>query len=441
MENAAKKHDQLSEHPALLPYPSKLFVETTTHCNLACSMCVKHAEDSVIGNDHMSLDTFARLEPAFDNLQTLILNGIGEPLMHPQLEDFIRRARNRMAAEATISFQSNGLLLDERRAASLAEAGLSSVCISLDAIAPETFRRVRQGGEVAAVQGAFQAIDKLRRAHAAAPRVGVECVVKQDNLDELPEVIRWAAQQGAGFAIVTQLMPYDVSQIDQTTYDANTDRAIALFDKWRRIAADRGLVFEDYRTQAWKGDRTRERRLLDLVEEMISEARREDVFVHLKQLFERDEAQIEQTEEIFAKATKVAESFEIDLQLPSVLPQHERKCRFVEDGGAFVAWDGKVHPCYNLWHGYSCFINGWEKSVLPKVFGNINHEPILDIWQRSAWSDFRSNVLRYDYPYCSNCSVAPCDYIEKEEFEQDCYIMEEPCGTCLWAMGLLQCLQ
>lgn len=441
MDNTVRKFNDPAGHPADLPYPSRLFVETTTHCNLACSMCVKHAEGSVIGSDHMGLDTLARLEPVFDNLQTLVLNGIGEPLMHPQLETFIRRARSRMPAASTISFQSNGLLLDERRAVSLAEAGLDAICISLDAISPATFRRVRQGAEVAAVQGAFEAIGRLRRTNRSAPRLGVEFVVKQDNLDELPEVIQWAAQQGASFAIVTQLMPYDASQVGQTIYDANTDRAVALFDKWRRIAAERALVLEDYRTQAWKGDRIRDRKLLDLVEEMKSEARREEVFIHLQQLFERNEASIERATRIFGQASAIARRFGLDLSLPSVLPRHERKCHFVEDGGAFISRDGKVHPCYNLWHGYSCFINGWEKAVAPKVLGNVNSEPLIDIWRQPAWRQFRSNVLRYDYPYCSNCSVAPCDFIEKDDFEQDCYIREEPCGTCLWAMGLLHCLR
>jgi hypothetical protein len=37
--------------------------------------------------------------------------------------------------------------------------------------------------------------------------------------------------------------------------------------------------------------------------------------------------------------------------------------------------------------------------------------------------------------------VAPCDLVQEEDFEQDCFTNPEPCGACQWAMGLLQCLQ
>ena len=79
--------------PACRPHPSKLFVETTTRCNFNCEMCIKHAPASEIREGDLSLATFAALEPAFPHLEALILSGIGEPLLHPHLERFIRQAK------------------------------------------------------------------------------------------------------------------------------------------------------------------------------------------------------------------------------------------------------------------------------------------------------------------------------------------------------------
>ena len=125
-----------------------------------------------------------------------------------------------------------------------------------------------------------------------------------------------------------------------------------------------------------------------------------------------------------------------------MVPAGERRCDFVEDGGAFVSWDGKVHPCYFLWHGYRCFINGREKFVLPKVFGDLAEGDLLTIWNSPEYAAFRSSVLGYDYPFCSDCNLAKCcDYVMAEEFEQDCYINNEPCGDCLWCKGVFQCLR
>lgn len=441
MQSTDKAIPEKPVHPALLPFPSKLFVETTTRCNLSCPMCPKHAQESAIGDHHMLEQTFERLEPAFDGLQALILNGIGEPLMHPQLENFIRKARARMPAEGWIGFQSNGLLLDEKRAASLADAGLSRICLSLDAISPETFRRVRLGGEVSAVQGAFAALKMAKAGTRGDLRIGVEFVVRRDNVHELPEVIEWAARQGADFAIVSQLMPYDPSQTGQRAYQDNTDAAIALYEKWRHIASQQGLNLQDYQQKAWSSERTKHEALVGMVAQIKAEARANDVFINIRQLLEHDSAVGQMTGEAFNRAKEAAARHGLELHLPAVLPSHNRNCAFVEEGGAFVSWDGKVHPCYNLWHGYRCHIGDWERTVTPKSFGSVHDAQLLEIWNRPDFLAFRRNVLRYDYPYCSNCGVAPCDYMEAEEFEQDCYLREEPCGACLWAMGLLQCLQ
>ena len=94
-----------------------------------------------------------------------------------------------------------------------------------------------------------------------------------------------------------------------------------------------------------------------------------------------------------------------------------------------------------MWHGYRCFIDDWNRYVTPKVFGNVVADDLLQLCNRPDFRRFRENVLIHDYPYCSNCSVAPCDYIEADDFEQDCFLGVEPCGACLWSMGLLQCLQ
>ncbi|HEX9080538.1 MAG TPA: hypothetical protein VF795_13165, partial [Desulfuromonadaceae bacterium] len=84
--------------PALRPYPSKLFVETTTRCNLGCVMCVKQADGCGMTDGDLQPALFAALEPAFPHLEALVLNGVGEPLLNPGLEGYIRRARGAMPA-------------------------------------------------------------------------------------------------------------------------------------------------------------------------------------------------------------------------------------------------------------------------------------------------------------------------------------------------------
>lgn len=60
----------------------------------------------------------------------------------------------------------------------------------------------------------------------------------------------------------------------------------------------------------------------------------------------------------------------------------------------------------------------------------LRDQDILHIRNTPEFSAFRHDVLAYDYPFCSSCNVAPCDYVQAEEFEQDCHISKVP----LWVM-------
>ncbi len=437
------RQDCQADLPALRQYPSKLFVETTTRCNLGCFMCVKQSGECCIAEGDLAAELFQKLEPAFPRLEALILNGIGEPLLNPDLEEFIRRARERMPASGWIGFQSNGLLLDNHRARSLAEAGLDRICISIDAVSPEMFREVREGGELSAVEKALAALGRAKFSTGRPDlQVGVEFVLMRRNLRELPHALRWAATRGVSFALVTHVLPYDEKHADEAAYETCTDQAIELFQLWRDKAEAAGVDISRYFQVLWKYSKDpEEQKIIQFVEQMKADAGGRGIFLDLKKLFNLDFAWLEQVGEVFTEARQVAEECGIDLRLPEVVLKGDRRCEFVEDGGAFVSWQGGVHPCYFLWHSYNCFASGWNQMVQPKVFGNLADKGILEIWNSGEFRSFRQNVVAYDYPFCASCSLAPCDYVQTESFEQDCHVNEEPCGSCLWCMGLFQCLR
>nr|WP_320049205.1 radical SAM/SPASM domain-containing protein [uncultured Desulfuromonas sp.] len=427
--------------PALRRFPSKLFVETTTFCNLSCPMCVKHAEGSTIEEGNLSQQTFEALKPAFPHLDALFLNGIGEPLLHPQLASFVAQARREMPADAWIGFQSNGLLFTEDNARELIDAGTNRICLSIDSLSPALFRKIRQGGQVGAVHHAFKVLDEARR-NSATPdvKLGMELVAVRQNVHELPELIQWAADQGVDFALVTQMLPYDSRYCDNVAYDINTDAAVTIFEQGCQKAHRLGIDLVEWLQNAWTRQKPGDDVMTRLIQEMKSQARDQGVFFNLTTLAARSREQQQQVEEHFERARQVAEQCGLTLNLPSLVATQQRHCAFVEDGGAFISWDGTIHPCYNLWHNYRCFLNGWENRVATRQFGNINELGLEALWNRDDFIHFRRNVLEYDYPFCSCCTVAPCDYIDNDAFEEDCYLRSEPCGTCLWAMGLLQCL-
>ena len=432
-----------TEPCALRKHPTKLFVETTTRCNLSCFMCVKQADGCGIAEGDLAPTTFAALEPALPTAEALILNGIGEPLLHPGLEDFIAAAKRLMPAGSWVGFQSNGMLLDDARALSLLSAGLDKICLSLDAVSPSTYKRIREGGQLLAIEHAFSAIAKAKAALKNDTfQLGIEFVVMPSNMEELPAVLSWASTHGTSFAIVTHALPYVEAEATNLTYETCSAEAIDLFKKWQGLAAAEDADLYLYPRIIWKFSKTDEDlKVISFVERMKTDAEQNGIYLNLKKLFALDLAHIERTAQVFSEARQTAEACGIDLKLPELLLKEARRCDFVEEGGMFVSWDGEVFPCYFLWHHYHCFASGWRQAVKPRSFGNLTATSALEIWNTGAFKAFRENVIRYDYPYCASCSLAPCDYVQTDHFEQDCHINEEPCGSCLWCMGIFQCLR
>jgi putative metalloenzyme radical SAM/SPASM domain maturase len=406
-------------------------------------MCVKQTDTAHCSEGDLSADLFNRLEPVFPHLEALILNGVGEPLLHSELENFVARARQGMPAASWIGFQSNGLLLTDERALALATAGLDRICLSVDSISPETFKRMRQGGELPAIDAAFAALAKAKRTSGRDDlQVGAEIVLTRNNLTELPDTLEWAAKRGATFAIVTHLLPYDQKHADQAAYLNCTEDAIEHFRQWKSRAAQEGVELDRYFDILFKFSKSpEEKRIVDFVERMKSAAAERELFLDLSKLFAIDHDWLANLNDILEKARQVAAQTGLDLRLPEIVPKDDRKCHFVEDGGAFISWEGEVHPCYFLWHRYNCFASGWDQKVRPRTFGDLKSETLQAIWNNQEFSAFRKSVISYDYPFCISCRLAPCDYVQTEEFEQDCHVKGEPCGSCLWCMGLFQCLR
>jgi MoaA/NifB/PqqE/SkfB family radical SAM enzyme len=184
-----------------------------------------------------------------------------------------------------------------------------------------------------------------------------------------------------------------------------------------------------------------EERIFRFVNDMVADAAANGVSLHVAGLLGRDGALAERTREVFDEAKRIADSHGIDITLPEIIPRSVRRCDFVEEGSAFVSWDGSVHPCHFLWHRFRCYLGGVENNVKPFIFGSLEANGLLDIWNGPAFRSFRENVLRYDFPFCYDCNFALCDLVQDEDFIHDCYVSAVPCAACLWCTQLFQCMR
>lgn len=428
--------------PAFREYPSRLFVETTTRCNCECPICVKRRLHRKNVEGDLSWQTFKAIEPAFPTLEALILGGSGEPLMHQDLEAFIRRAKRLMPESGWVGLQSHAFLLETERALSLVKTGLDRICLSLDSFATDAYHRVREGGETAAVERALIRLATAKsRIGRPEMRVGVEFVLMRDNLRNLPGALHWAACRGASFALVTQLIPYDFASSVRAAYPLScSDAAIEIFEHWKSKAAEAGADISRYFEIFWKQDKTpAERQIVHFVQEMKQDAIERRLFFDLKKLLQLDRSWLEKVAEVFEEAREIARETGLELHLPAIVPQAERCCHFIEKGGAFISWDGRVHPCFFHWHHFNSFPSDEGIPVPVKEFGTLEKHGIGEIWNDPAFRAFRERAADKATPNRPPTPLPP-SIASKEGREAGDHHQAAPCDNCLWRMDLFRSL-
>ena len=88
-----------------------LDVHITDHCNLNCRGCEHYSSISEPAFADLAATTreFERLAELFDTIEQIYLLG-GEPLLHPEVEEFVRAAR-RSFPRTRLSLMTNGVLV------------------------------------------------------------------------------------------------------------------------------------------------------------------------------------------------------------------------------------------------------------------------------------------------------------------------------------------
>lgn len=427
---------------ATITSPKKIYVELTTRCNLQCAMCVKHTAGSCIPEKDMTSAAFHHILPALPTLDSLILNGIGESLLHPELIDFVTLARKNMAAEATIGLQSNGLLLNKDLARHLIRAGLSTLCLSVDHV-DQTISQKQQAHSFSAVARAVAHLQQAKIRENSDFKIGLEIVLTKDTIGDLPRLVEWAVAHGIDYILASHLICYDSTAEQQCLFTPHPPEATTLYEKFRDKVSAVGGDFDQELLHYRRHVGTRSTpAFLEIMRDMVAEAKRLDLQLNIAELSQNDLRHGEKLKQLIARAQAQAQGTELDLFIPSLQATSERKCRFMDEHAVFIDVNGDVMPCHFLWHSYSCRILKENAEVTKRSFGNICNRSLDTIWRSAPYTDFREEAGGYDYTHCWTCTQGPCTTLlaDDGDYAKDCYGSQVPCGHCLWNLGGLRCL-
>ncbi len=176
------------------PSAARLDVEITTHCQMSCPFCAR-THPHHFSPAHMTLALFKKILELNPKARELIFVGLGEPLLHPHLETFVR-----LASEQHLSTQlvTNGLLADPERLSALHHCGLKEITFSLDSTDPEKFKRLRGGASLEEVQKNFLKVP-------ACLSKSLFVTLSQENAGDLTGIIDFAEKAGLSALALSDL--------------------------------------------------------------------------------------------------------------------------------------------------------------------------------------------------------------------------------------------
>lgn len=185
-----KKAWEVVRKPQVCARPYYVQFEVTTHCNLACYMCVRN--EVIRHPRHLAYDDFQR---TFDQIKApkLTLSGAGEPLLNPDLGRMIAYARNR---GASVMIPTNGTLLGRPPLAqAIVDSGLNVLKVSIDAATPATYQAIRRQDCFEKIIEGIERLDKLKKEKGRRfPELRFDVVILKENYHEIPEIIRLAGR-------------------------------------------------------------------------------------------------------------------------------------------------------------------------------------------------------------------------------------------------------
>lgn len=230
--------------------PRQLYIEVTNYCNSLCVSCPL-TYDHFLPQEpkhHLSWEKFREIVDQVPKIERAILHGIGEPLLNRDMPRFVQHLKDR---GANVLFNSNGVLLDQKRGDALVDAGLDELRVSIDAVTPDLYAKLR------GIDKLPQIIDNLRafiqrHGKQSTPRLSLWLVGMQENLHQLQDFVRLGAEIGVPEVYLQRLVYFgngeriadDATMVpEQSLYATLAEAQAAEIIECEKLAGELGLTF------------------------------------------------------------------------------------------------------------------------------------------------------------------------------------------------------
>jgi MoaA/NifB/PqqE/SkfB family radical SAM enzyme len=248
--------DELPGNPSF--YPPAIILEVTNRCNLKCNTCILGTDKAYNGyqKKDISFDEFKHILKQIPPLVHVWLQGVGEPLLNQELPRMVEYAYSK---GITCSFNTNGLLLNEKIIRELTKVKLAELYISINTTDEALFKKTKSGASLLKiidnVSNLVNIRNKLGEKH---PVIGIRVILMQDTIGTAEILIKKAANLGVekigfqdyltGFGNIDQ----DNQKIDDDTFKQIMDKLFLAGEKYNiTVINDKTGTEKGSCTQPW----------------------------------------------------------------------------------------------------------------------------------------------------------------------------------------------
>lgn len=167
-------------------------IEITRLCNFKCPICSRESLAPESLKQYMTPEHIKHILDDMPGLKGVRLQGLGEPLMTPQLDKILEIAR---AKGLYISTISNGSLLRVPKYMELA-LKFDDINISIDSTDPRKFAEIRIGGNLPSITEGLKRMVQAKKDRGLKTKINISMIATHLNYMEIPSLYGFAASLG-----------------------------------------------------------------------------------------------------------------------------------------------------------------------------------------------------------------------------------------------------
>ena len=217
-------------------------VELTTRCPLRCRMCIRDSSTDW-NNGDMSIDDFKKLALYFRNIENVVLEGWGEPLLYKDLIEAIRIVKG---VGSHPGFVTSGWGLNQNYISDLIKGGVDFIGFSLSGATTETHNAIRTNSDLSSILQSIQEFNRIKAdSKLEKPRLHIVFLMLKDNLAEIPLLLDLAKRVGIEVIVLINLVQVTNEwQNSQRVFTCEEEEDLTVFQEAAIKAKELGIMLK-----------------------------------------------------------------------------------------------------------------------------------------------------------------------------------------------------